>query len=50
MEKFKITERTVYRDLNALSIVEHTGNGLYRLIIPHNRPADKDYITHWLTS
>ena len=33
MEKFKITERTVYRDLNALSpIVEHTGNGLYRLI------------------
>ena len=33
MEKFKITERTVYRDLNALSpIVEHTGNVLYRLI------------------
>ena len=33
MEKFKITERTVYRDLNALSpIVEHTGSGQYRLI------------------
>ncbi|WP_324723043.1 helix-turn-helix transcriptional regulator [Lelliottia sp. JS-SCA-14] len=33
MHKFKITERTVYRDLNALApIVQHTGNGLYRLI------------------
>ncbi len=33
MHKFNITERTVYRDLNALSpIVEYTGNGLYRLI------------------
>lgn len=33
MQKYKITERTVYRDLNALSpIVQHTGNGLYRLI------------------
>ncbi len=33
MEKFNITERTVYRDLNALSpIVEHTGGGQYRLI------------------
>ncbi|MBL5883647.1 helix-turn-helix transcriptional regulator [Lelliottia aquatilis] len=33
MNKFKITERTVYRDLNALSpIVQHTGNGQYRLI------------------
>ncbi len=38
MEKFKITERTVYRDLNALSpIVEHTGNGQYRLI--HSAPS-----------
>ncbi|URO01426.1 WYL domain-containing protein [Leclercia adecarboxylata] len=33
MHKFNITERTVYRDLNALSpIVEHTGDGQYRLI------------------
>jgi DeoR/GlpR family transcriptional regulator of sugar metabolism len=33
MQKFNITERTVYRDLNALSpIVEHTGGGQYRLI------------------
>ncbi len=33
MHKFNITERTVYRDLNALSpIVEHTGGGQYRLI------------------
>lgn len=33
MEKFNITERTVYRDLNALSpIVEHTGTGQYQLI------------------
>ncbi|MEB6379751.1 WYL domain-containing protein [Leclercia adecarboxylata] len=33
MHKFNITERTVYRDLNALSpIVEHTGEGQYRLI------------------
>ena len=44
MNKFNITERTVYRDLNALSpIVEHTGNGQYRLIhTPQVRtgPAD----------
>lgn len=40
MEKFKITERTVYRDLNALSpIVEHTGNGLYRLIHSAQSPG-----------
>ncbi|NJQ21003.1 WYL domain-containing protein [Pantoea sp. LS15] len=40
MEKFKITERTVYRDLNALSpIVEHTGNGLYRLIHSSQSPG-----------
>ncbi|MCG5043884.1 WYL domain-containing protein [Enterobacteriaceae bacterium 155047] len=33
MHKFNITERTVYRDLNALApIVEHSGNGQYRLI------------------
>ncbi|MDY1037138.1 helix-turn-helix transcriptional regulator [Lelliottia sp. CFBP8978] len=33
MQKFNITERTVYRDLNALSpIVQHTGSGHYRLI------------------
>ncbi len=33
MHKFNITERTVYRDLNALSpIVEYTGDGQYRLI------------------
>lgn len=33
MHKFNITERTVYRDLNALSpIVEHTRDGQYRLI------------------
>ena len=33
MQKFNITERTVYRDLNALSpIVQHTGNGRYCLI------------------
>ena len=40
MEKFNITERTVYRDLNALSpIVEHTGNGLYRLIHSAQSPG-----------
>lgn len=40
MEKFNITERTVYRDLNALSpIVEHTGNGLYRLIHSSQSPG-----------
>lgn len=40
MTKFKITERTVYRDLNALSpIVEHTGNGLYRLIHSAQSPG-----------
>ncbi|MCS5451261.1 helix-turn-helix transcriptional regulator [Enterobacter huaxiensis] len=40
MEKFKITERTVYRDLNALSpIVEHTGNGQYRLIHSAQSPG-----------
>lgn len=40
MDKFKITERTVYRDLNALSpIVEHTGNGLYRLIHSAQSPG-----------
>ncbi|NIF37887.1 WYL domain-containing protein [Enterobacter sp. Tr-810] len=40
MEKFKITERTVYRDLNALSpIVEHTGNGQYRLIHSPQAPS-----------
>ncbi len=40
MEKFKITGRTVYRDLNALSpIVEHTGNGLYRLIHSAQSPG-----------
>ncbi|MGG5837696.1 helix-turn-helix transcriptional regulator [Huaxiibacter chinensis] len=33
MQKFNITERTVYRDLNALApIVQHSGNGQYRLI------------------
>lgn len=33
MKKFDITERTVYRDLNTLTpIVEHCGNGQYRLI------------------
>ena len=33
MHKFNITERTVYRDLNALSpIVERCGDGQYRLI------------------
>lgn len=33
MKKFDITERTVYRDLNTLApIVEHFGNGQYRLI------------------
>ena len=32
MEKFSITERTVYRDLNALStVIEHCGEGEYRL-------------------
>ncbi|WP_368543515.1 HTH domain-containing protein [Enterobacter soli] len=32
MRKFGITERTVYRDLQALSpIVEHDGEGQYRL-------------------
>ncbi|KFK96613.1 MULTISPECIES: YafY family protein [unclassified Serratia (in: enterobacteria)] len=35
MEKFNITERTVYRDLSALSsIVEICGEGQYRLILP----------------
>ncbi|WP_217480889.1 HTH domain-containing protein [Enterobacter chuandaensis] len=43
MEKFKITERTVYRDLNALSPgVEHTGNGLYRLIHSAQSPGGRD--------
>lgn len=38
MHKFNITERTVYRDLNALSpIVERCGDGQYRLI--HTRPG-----------
>ncbi len=38
MHKFNITERTVYRDLNALSpIVERCGDGQYRLI--HARPG-----------
>lgn len=42
MDKFKITERTVYRDLNALSpIVEHTGNGLYRLIHSAQSPGSQ---------
>lgn len=40
MQKYKITERTVYRDLNALSpIVQHTGNGLYRLIHGQQNPS-----------
>jgi predicted DNA-binding transcriptional regulator YafY len=40
MQKYKITERTVYRDLNALSpIVQHTGNGLYRLIHAQQNPS-----------
>lgn len=40
MQKYKITERTVYRDLNALSpIVQHTGNGLYRLIHAQQNPG-----------
>lgn len=33
MQKFGITERTVYRDLQALSpIIEHDGKGQYRLL------------------
>lgn len=45
MHKFNITERTVYRDLNALSpIVEHTGDGQYRLI--HARPGHKGQGLH----
>lgn len=41
MHKFNITERTVYRDLNALSpIVEHTGDGQYRLIHAPQIPGD----------
>lgn len=44
MHKFNITERTVYRDLNALSpIVEHSGDGQYRLIrAPQARPDPGD--------
>lgn len=35
MQKYAITERTVYRDLNALSpIIEHCGGGEYKLITP----------------
>lgn len=35
MRKFGITERTVYRDLQALSpIIEHDGEGQYRLTAP----------------
>lgn len=33
MHKFGITERTVYRDLQALSpIIEHDGKGRYQLL------------------
>lgn len=33
MQKFGITERTVYRDLQALSpIIEHDGKGRYQLL------------------
>ncbi|MHA0865686.1 HTH domain-containing protein [Enterobacter wuhouensis] len=33
MQKFGITERTVYRDLQALSpIIEHDGKGQYQLL------------------
>ncbi|WP_010427199.1 helix-turn-helix transcriptional regulator [Enterobacter mori] len=42
MDNFPLTERTVYRDLNALSpIVEHTGNGLYRLIHSAQSPGSQ---------
>lgn len=45
MQKFKITERTVYRDLNALSpIVQHAGNGQYRLI--HATPSSRGQGLH----
>ncbi|PKH25226.1 WYL domain-containing protein [Enterobacterales bacterium CwR94] len=41
MKKFNITERTVYRDLNALaSIVELCGEGQYRLISPRQHGAN----------
>ncbi len=45
MHKFNITERTVYRDLNALSpIVERCGDGQYRLI--HARPGHAETGLH----
>lgn len=45
MHKFNITERTVYRDLNALSpIVERCGDGLYRLI--HGRHGQSGMELH----
>ncbi|CAD5352347.1 hypothetical protein [Enterobacter cancerogenus] len=43
MNKFGITERTVYRDLQALSpIIEHVGDGRYRLIPAYQKAALDD--------
>ena len=40
-EKFHVTERTIYRDLNRLSpIVESAGNGVYRLSISARTELD----------
>lgn len=42
IQKYAITERTVYRDLNALSpIIEHCGGGKYKLITPTHAEAGR---------
>ncbi len=51
MDKFKITERTVYRDLNALSrLLNIPEMGYIGSFIQRNLPARKDCTTPLLTS